>query len=615
MRRTFGFDGKGNRIYAAVYVTSFGALGDGSTDDTAAIQKTLDSAKESGGTIIFPSGIYLLTTSVYFYSNQKLVFEGGATLRQGAPINNLMMNYSTSSLGGYEATQNVEIVGATFDGGNYTVDNTLLGVCHSRDIIVRDCRFINSYGKWHGVEINSSKNVLIDNCYFEGSRKTDQNGEMLQIDSFNNGATWPWGNGAIDGTVSCMVEVKNCFFTDNAVSPAIGNHSSAAVNYIRIHDCVFEGLSSGRGAINFKSAKNVDVYNNTFVDCVAGVAVEATDGINAVRDNRFINVSAVGGGGIDEYSNTVNDTSTVPKTLPNPFSLSGNILGTKFSYDGSSDVDLYVQDSRPDWTKAPEKPTYTAAEVGADSAGAADAAVSAHNESETAHQDIRDAIPVVPAALPNPNKLTFTGAVTAEYDGTEAISVNIPAGGGGGTDLALGITGASAGQIAKISTVDADGKPTTWVPVAMPSGGDTWELISSAEVTEEVASIILSEDLDGEPLALKAIAIYAPLGVTASSKGQLMVYLTSGDSYMGFSGANDDLSATQRKSFWIEFASFGEYWRRLYEASPYDVGGVSGVVTGLTIRHSSGQPVTEIKITPQYGTFTAGTFYIYGVRA
>lgn len=269
----------------------------------------------------------------------------------------------------------------------------------------------------------------------------------------------------------------------------------------------------------------------------------------------------------------------------------------------------------PGWAKESKKPTYTAEEVGADSAGAADAAVSAHNESETAHQDIRDAIPTVPSTLPNPNKLTFTGAVTAEYDGTEAISVNIPTGGGGGTDLALGITGASAGQIAKISTVDADGKPTAWVPVAMPSGGDTWELIGSAEVTEEVASIVLSEDLDGEALALKAIAIYAPLGVTASSKGQLIVYLTAGDSYMGFSGANGDLSETQSKSFWIEFASFGEYWRKLYEASTYNVGDVLAGVTGLTVRRSSGQPVTEIKITPQYGTFTAGTFYIYGVRA
>ena len=35
-------------------------------------------------------------------------------------------------------------------------------------------------------------------------------------------------------------------------------------------------------------------------------------------------------------------------------------------------------------------------------------------------------LPQVPGALPNPNKLRFTGAVNAEYDGTEAVSVEIP---------------------------------------------------------------------------------------------------------------------------------------------------------------------------------------------
>lgn len=37
----------------------------------------------------------------------------------------------------------------------------------------------------------------------------------------------------------------------------------------------------------------------------------------------------------------------------------------------------------------------------------------------------------LPDALPNPNALTFTGAVSATYDGSEAVSVEIPSGGSG----------------------------------------------------------------------------------------------------------------------------------------------------------------------------------------
>lgn len=43
----------------------------------------------------------------------------------------------------------------------------------------------------------------------------------------------------------------------------------------------------------------------------------------------------------------------------------------------------------PEWAKQPEKPTYTASEVGADAAGTAESKVSAHNVSDTAHNDIR----------------------------------------------------------------------------------------------------------------------------------------------------------------------------------------------------------------------------------
>ena len=51
----------------------------------------------------------------------------------------------------------------------------------------------------------------------------------------------------------------------------------------------------------------------------------------------------------------------------------------------------------------------------------------------------------IPTNLPNPNPLTFTGAATGSYDGSEALTVEIPFGGGGG---GTGADGKSAYQIA-----------------------------------------------------------------------------------------------------------------------------------------------------------------------
>lgn len=66
----------------------------------------------------------------------------------------------------------------------------------------------------------------------------------------------------------------------------------------------------------------------------------------------------------------------------------------------------------------------------------------------------------IPSALPNPHKLTFTGAVNAEYDGSKEVEVQIPAGGGGGAEsskweLLTTITTAEAVSAINISTTDS----------------------------------------------------------------------------------------------------------------------------------------------------------------
>ena len=43
-------------------------------------------------------------------------------------------------------------------------------------------------------------------------------------------------------------------------------------------------------------------------------------------------------------------------------------------------------------------------------------------------QSMIDAAVDIPAALPNPNAITFTGAVEGSYDGSEPLTVNIPSG-------------------------------------------------------------------------------------------------------------------------------------------------------------------------------------------
>lgn len=109
----------------------------------------------------------------------------------------------------------------------------------------------------------------------------------------------------------------------------------------------------------------------------------------------------------------------------------------------------------------------------------------------------------IPSALPNPNALTFTGAVNTTYDGSTAVSVEIPSGGSGGTDISLGLTSASVGQIIKVKAIDASGKPTAWEAADMPSGsGGGKQLLYRHNISQDTVLTTDSFDTSGANIDL-----------------------------------------------------------------------------------------------------------------
>ena len=94
-----------------------------------------------------------------------------------------------------------------------------------------------------------------------------------------------------------------------------------------------------------------------------------------------------------------------------------------------------------------------------------------------------------------------------------------PAGTPGKDGAGMDITGATVGQIAKITAVDSDGKPTAWSPVDMPSGGggETWEKIAEVELAEAASLITISQDSAGRPFALKRVMIDCVINIDQES--------------------------------------------------------------------------------------------------
>lgn len=67
-------------------VESFGAVGDGVADDTAAIQAAIDAIRTSGGVVLFPAGTFRTSGPILLYSN--IILEGaGRTSTYIKPLN------------------------------------------------------------------------------------------------------------------------------------------------------------------------------------------------------------------------------------------------------------------------------------------------------------------------------------------------------------------------------------------------------------------------------------------------------------------------------------------------------------------------------------------------
>ncbi|WP_255563491.1 glycoside hydrolase family 28 protein [Mucilaginibacter rivuli] len=287
-------------------ISQYGAVADGKTDNTKAIQKAIDIAAGSGGgTVLVPTGKFV-TGVIYLKSNIDLHFENGGTLL--ASINRIDYGpQKASALIVANNAQHVSITGAgTIDGRGDALLKDIYRMLKAG--ILKDEEW-QTYNPWHQmrpaesnrphlIDFTDCKGVVVKNvtikdglCWIQEYRNCSD----MMFDSIKVHSNTFWNNDGID-LVDCKnVKVSNSIFNvaDDGVCLKSSNPNSYCDN-IEIYNCRIRSSASAfkMGTASWGGFRNIKVHDIEVYDTFrSAIAIETVDG-GLIEDIDIRNVNA-----------------------------------------------------------------------------------------------------------------------------------------------------------------------------------------------------------------------------------------------------------------------------------------------------------------------------------
>lgn len=279
------WNGKQNKIL--ITPEEFGALGNGTTDDSIAIQSALDFLNTNGGTLFFSSKTYLCgnlklySNTTMLGSNATLKFKSGAqylvSVNEGSG--------GTTSIA--DNQKNINIKGISFVGrvveDAFFQFKHLLNINAATNVKVENCSFIGFQGD--GIYLGSSNtgverhntNIIIDKCFFDGVNKDNRNaisvidcdGLIISNSTFVN-TTRSNMPGAIDvePNPNNYAIARNITISNNKLSNIGGNVAAISCYFPVKQETLLNPIY------------NIKITNNSIVNCAYGITVkQITDGL------------------------------------------------------------------------------------------------------------------------------------------------------------------------------------------------------------------------------------------------------------------------------------------------------------------------------------------------
>lgn len=317
-------------------VIDFNATGDGTSDDTTAIQATIDAANNAGGSIVFfPSGTYIITSALTVYSN--IIIQGAAQNGVNIQQNSTSENHINSNDVSHLTIRDITFTGPGIDasgGGGISisrVNNGNTDGIYMENVTVHDCAFT-------GISINCPIVSTFNNVTVVG----------IAGDGFSF-----YGSGT-------SVTMNSCY----AITCTSAGYNFDQLNYSVLNSCAVEVC--GVGFLLRENCNNIVLIGCGAEDQIfrsddfPGIDYELEGGVgNSLiscysRNNTQIGIRLSGGNptiiGYRQIGNApysiVNDTNSHNVTLINndvvsPVNLQPNTVGQTGSSNNRPTTNLY----------------------------------------------------------------------------------------------------------------------------------------------------------------------------------------------------------------------------------------------------------------------------------
>jgi parallel beta-helix repeat protein len=246
-------------------VRTFGAKGDGQTDDTQALQRAILEAEKTGNNLLFSQGTYIISKRLDFEKFENQTVSGSNATIKAAE------NYKQQTLEGlfsFNQAKNVKLSGLTFDGNeqNLPADMTFLhGIFfrNSNSVEVSNNTTKNTVG--NGIAIVETDNPNIHNnivgSYQHGGIEFKRANNIVVTDNTitgvgDKGPTNEIGNTRATMSTSGILITGTATGGDSSLEPP---HSGARVERNLISN-------SAGGGIKIEDQNNVSVVGNYVKD-------------------------------------------------------------------------------------------------------------------------------------------------------------------------------------------------------------------------------------------------------------------------------------------------------------------------------------------------------------